>query len=367
MKKVAIGVRTLKGGTGASAIVLQTAKYFKEQGYNVDIYANKLNKELIRSYGLNPIKITLFGFSDYGKRLSFATKFDKIVKKMHYDLVIGHGDILHQDILFLHNVVFLANQLIVDENSKKIDTVGRFHNKIFSEGSFKHIVANSNLMKNELIHRYKIDENKIIVVYPGSDLSKFNIDAKIQERDNIRKKYNIGKNTIVVGLITSGNFRKRGVKLFLKACNLLDKDKKDIKFLLVGKEKHIDDYLNILNKDTKEKLLYFPSYKNIEELFYMLDFFVLPAFIEEFGLVVNEAIACGVVPIIGPNVGAGEKISNFREYMILEDTNENEIVQKIEYLLENQELVEKIIRSNFEVIKNSDWIEYNRKIEQLIS
>jgi len=46
MKKIAIGVRTLKGGTGASAIVLNTAKHLISLRNKVDIYANKIDERL---------------------------------------------------------------------------------------------------------------------------------------------------------------------------------------------------------------------------------------------------------------------------------------------------------------------------------
>jgi UDP-glucose:(heptosyl)LPS alpha-1,3-glucosyltransferase len=222
--KAAIGVRTLKGGTGASAIVLNTASYLHHIGYEVDVYANKLNENLIKNYGLNPIKINTFGFGDYGKRKSFANKFEKVIKSKKYDIVIGHGDVFTQDILFLHNVVHLAHQLIPNESDKKIKTVGKIHDEIFKRGNFKHVVANSMMMKQEIISRYNIEENKIKVIYPGSDFSKFSVKQRKKQRDFLRQKYGISKDEILIGLITSGNFQKRGVEVFLKACNILSKE-----------------------------------------------------------------------------------------------------------------------------------------------
>ena len=140
MKKVAIGVRTLKGKTGASAIILETASYLVQKGYQVDIYVNKFNQELINSYNLNAIKINVFGFGDYSKRKAFAKKFHKLTQKQNYDLIVGHGDIFYQDILFLHNTVFLANKLIPNEGTKKLTVLGKFMILFFNKVHLKKLL-----------------------------------------------------------------------------------------------------------------------------------------------------------------------------------------------------------------------------------
>ena len=361
MKKIAIGVRTLKGKTGASAIILETASYLVQKGYQVDIYVNKLNQKLIDSYNLNAIKINVFGFGDYSKRKAFAKKFHKLTQKQNYDLIIGHGDIFYQDILFLHNTVFLANKLIPNEGTKKINSVGKIHDFIFQQGSFKKVIANSNLMKNELINRYNLDENKIQVIYPAIDLKRFNIQNRNLRRDQLKQQFNINKNDIVIGLVTSGNFKKRGVEIFLKACDVLNEKIENVKFILVGKEKNINNYFKKLNSNLIENLIYIPSYEKIEEIFYLLDFFVLPAYFEEFGLVANEAIASGAIPILSKNIGATEKIKSFREYLILEDLNDDEVVEKILFLLNNPNIFQKIASTLFKEVENYSWQEYSKK------
>ncbi len=360
MKKVAIAIRTLQGGTGASAIILNQIKYFSQQNYIVDVYSYKFNTDLIKKHGGNPIKINIniFAFTDYQKRKSFANKFELIVKQQDYNLIIGHGDVFYQDILFMHNTIHLANKLVPYSNNKKIFSVGKIHDEIFAHGIYKICIANSYLMQKEFINRYKISTNNIKVIYPALDLNRFNLTVKNKTRDISRHEHGIKETDIVIGLISSGDFQKRGVDIFLQAINKLSNYYSNLKFVLVGKEKNINLYFDHLNINSKQNLVYYSNYDLIENLFFMLDIFILPSYLEEFGLVVSEAIASGVVSIVGSNVGANEKLTKYREHIILNEITVDEVINKLTFFIDNPNKIKEIANFYIENYKPISWNEY---------
>ena len=64
-------------------------------------------------------------------------------------------------------------------------------------------------------------------------------------------------------------------------------------------------------QNSKSSIVYFPGFRQIEELprFYAhAGCFVHPAFEEPWGLVINEAMACGLPVLSGNNVGAAEEL-----------------------------------------------------------
>jgi len=363
MKRVAIEARTLMGCTGASAIVLEHARFLACHGCSVDIFSEKTEHGLAKSVGARSVLVKSFGFTDYGKRRSFALNVQKIIEKNQYDLVIGNGSLLRQDVVFLHNLVHRAHDLIPGESKKKIASVGRLHAEFLSAAQFKLLIANSNMMKADLIDRYHIPANKIITVYPGNDLSRFSVEKRLASREQSRITLGIVNHEMLIGLITSGNFEKRGVAPFCKALNLIpDEMISTFKFLVVGKENNFNSYRALLKPSVRERVIHVPQEKRIELLYYALDLYILPAYIEEFGLVIQEAMACGLPIITTKNVGASELLPPDQAHYILDDIEPKLLSERLLELAGDAETMGRLGRLNASAAVNNSWTIYNEQI-----
>src|SRR5690606_37956886 len=125
---------------------------------------------------------------------------EKWVRKNRPDLVIGHGDILNQDILFIHNCVHLAHERIEGRDLPKDHEVGRIHEAIFNQGTYKLLVCNSQMMKDDLVRRFNVDPGKAVVIYPEVNLEKFKVSDKKAVRREWRSKFNFTDEDFVIGL-----------------------------------------------------------------------------------------------------------------------------------------------------------------------
>ncbi len=146
---------------------LEHGRLLKEHGFEVDIIGQYVNIQRVRDNGANPIVVKTWFKKGYSRRISFDRKVTRLLKKNNYDLVFGHGDNFHQDILFPHNCVHLAHELVHGSPLDSNDSVGLIHAELFQNGTFKQIIANSYLMKNDLIERFNIETDLIDVVHPG--------------------------------------------------------------------------------------------------------------------------------------------------------------------------------------------------------
>ena len=358
MKIVLIAKQNIeKTYSGATRTVYEQIKYFKGLGHEVHVVGELINKKDLEKSGAIAHKThRWFWQKKFKRRLQFSKAAQALAKNLSADLVIGHGDLQYQDIFLLHNSVHLAEEKI---NGKKLDSsteMYQIHTPILKNQQFKKIIANSEIMKNDLIARFDIPESKISVIYPAVDTESFK-NFSLEKKHALKKSFNFSEDEYLVGLVTSGNFKKRGVDRFFKAIDLLD-EKLALKtnFILVGKDKLSPYMQELLDKNKyKSRIHILPVISNVDDYFNALDIFVLPARIEEFGRVVAEAMSCGCPVITTKWVGASELLDSESKEFVFEGEDVSEFASLMSRLLDDSKLKQTIGELNSKsVIKGSE-------------
>lgn len=366
MKTILIAKQNLeKTYSGACRSVHEEIKYFNALGHKVHTIAENSNDKDIIASGATPHKSKrYFWQKKFKRRLQFSNESIKLAKKLNADLIIGHGDLQFPDVHFIHNCVHLASEKIDGKLLPESDEMYQTHTPIFDNRQFKHIVANSIIAKDELIKRFQINEKDISVIYPAVDENRFK-KLGLEKRNKIRTKLGIKKEEFLIGLITSGNFKKRGVDRFFNAINLIPKDLAEKShFIFVGKDKLPPKYQEILdNSPYKDRVKLLPIIDNVEEYFNALDIFVLPARIEEFGRVVAEAMACGSPVITTKWVGASELMTGKSSQFIYDGEDNTELSKLMEKLLRDSDLREEVSNLNQKSIAEIYESKLNKKLD----
>lgn len=326
-KKVLISIlQVFKSAAGASRNTHEQIRYFVSKGHEVHVVADKIDADQVKKSGGIAHKTLPWINTGAFRRKWYDFHTRRLINKIKPDLIIGHGDLQNQDVLCLHNSVHLASELIHGKELPANAEMFKIHTPILREKKFKHIIANSNLMKNDLHKRFDIPLKDITVVYPAYDEKKF-FPLSDDERAVKRREYGLDEEDICLGLITSGNFKKRGVDLFIKALkDLSPQITGNLKVWIVGKDKP-------LIHDTSVEIEFKPVIENVEDYYHCLDLFVLPARIEEFGRVLLEAMACGCPVLTTKNVGAAELIQGRARELIIADLTAKNLKEKIEHFL----------------------------------
>jgi UDP-glucose:(heptosyl)LPS alpha-1,3-glucosyltransferase len=77
------------------------------------------------------------------------------------------------------------------------------------------VVANSSLVAAALHEHFGLVRERVTVLHPGFDARRYSLQRAAQLRESARRALGVGADAPLVGLVTSGDFAKRGLDLFL--------------------------------------------------------------------------------------------------------------------------------------------------------
>ena len=334
MPTAVIAIRNLNKTTGAARIALQQISILNNMGYRVTVICEKVNRKIIASYSADLKIIKKIPLSSYIRRLWFSKRANAWCQHKKPSLIISHGDMENANIIFMHNCVDLAQEITHPNDTKKQKSASKIHKRILSKSNYQYVVANSQLMANDLSTRYAIPAQKIKVFYPGFDQQQFNETKKILFRQKKRDELGIKEEENLIGLITSGDFKKRNLDLFIEISKDLTKKTNNLyRFLVIG-QGEIETYKEkTVRLGVDQYFIWKKTVPEVEQYYAALDLFVLPAHIEEFGCVILEAMACSTLTLVSERVGAGELLKGELSDLIVKGYLSDQWAQKIESLM----------------------------------
>ncbi|VVS90562.1 glycosyltransferase family 4 protein [Desulfoluna spongiiphila] len=159
-----------------------------------------------------------------------------------------------------------------------------------------------------------------------------------ERKATLRKQYGLGTSfTIgVVARIEEG----KGQYLLIDAIKTLKQEGAEAKALLVGDAmaaSYLEDLKTGLSRDGLASNIVFTGFvNNVQELMQICDVIALPPEEETFGLVLIEAMKCGVA-VIGSNRGGPlEIIEDHQSGLLFESLDSHDLADKIGFLLTNE-------------------------------
>mgnify|MGYP000220371426 CR=1 FL=1 len=209
----------------------------------------------------------------------------------------------------------------------------------------KKIIANSNMIKTEIINTFNIKPEKIEVIYNGVNLEKPDFKTSYK---NVGKEFKLykSKGQKVFVYVGSG-FKRKGVEEFLEILSKLEY--KNFKAFIIGKEKRMQSYKEKSKElGIENKVVFTGPRTDVKDFYTVADIFLFPTRYEPFSNVVLEAMNYSNVVITTKQNGAHEILP---EEFIMENSKDFSIVKTIDTLLEDDKKLNKIKYNNMQTVK----------------
>lgn len=249
---------------------------------------------------------------------------------------------------------------------------GRLHQYFYYKVLLKRIINNSNLIitvsentKKDILKEYKVNEDKVKVIYNGFDEIKESID-KEYSKNYIKDKFNIENYILMVGI----HYKYKNLHSVIEA---YDRNKEVLKVPLVivgGTEgsygKELIKLVNKKNLNDKVKFLGFVTNEDKNLLYQAAKLFIYPSLYEGFGLPVLEAMSNGTVVACSNSSSLPEVVGD-AAYMF-DPNNLYEIESALLTMtnISNEEYIEYMLKSRRQLEKFS-WDKCANEILEAIN
>jgi len=197
-------------------------------------------------------------------------------------------------------------------------------------------ITPSNFMKRDLMKYGGVDPGKIRVIPYGVNLNRFRPDA--ETRSVVRGRLGLSEDEPLISF-SGWDLARKGLFTMIRALPFIPR----AKLLVLGRENLPVPFLALAGRLGVMSRLLSVFTRRTEDYYVASDVSVLPSLYDSFGLVVLEAMACGVPTVASPRAGASELLTDGKDgYVLKQPDNHQLLAETVNSILGSGRLREKI-------------------------
>jgi glycosyltransferase involved in cell wall biosynthesis len=220
-------------------------------------------------------------------------------------------------------------------------TIYRFMDRLSERYVEKFIVVSESL-KNTLIKGRRIPPHRVVKIYNGIELDKYNPKLK---KTSFRNNWGIPPAAPIVGAIGRMVWQK-GFEFFIKAIPEIVEFTPDTRFLLVGDGPLRPNLENLARKlNVYDRIIFTGFRSDIPDLLSTMDVLAVPSVQEGFPMITLEAMAMAK-PVVATQIqGITEQIVDGKEGVLIPPRNPEALARTVQRLITDRELSARLGRT----------------------
>jgi len=299
---------------------LRIAMVCQSRGHSIDVYTMHWEGDRPEGFTINILKPR--GLTNHARSRDFARQVMAQLAVSKCDLIVGFSRMPGLDVYYAADSCYrekvLSNRPLLSRFGGRFRIYSAMERAVFAAESKTEILLIAEAEKAKFMRHYETPEERFHLLPPGIERNRVApLDAP-EIRRALRSEFGLNSEDFMLLLIGS-RFRTKGVDRAIKALSALPQRLKERAGLyIVGQDKP-DSYIHLARRLGVENNVYFLGGRpDIPRFLLGADLLVHPAYIENTGTVLIEAIAAGL-PILASKVcgyagyieraGAGKLIS----------------------------------------------------------
>ncbi|MFC1624271.1 glycosyltransferase family 4 protein [Candidatus Omnitrophota bacterium] len=332
---------------GITSYTVTLAKALKAEGNEVFVASSGgiLVPELAAG-GVSHIKVNMLTKSEMSPKIFRAIfEIQKIVKTLDIDII-------HAQTRVTQVVGFFVSRscrrgFVTTCHGFFRRNIGRILFPLWGD----RVVAISDAVRQHLIDDFRVNKNRISLIYNGIDVKKFLRDFSENERNDLKDRFGIRRDHSVIGTIARFTPDK-GHDVLLKAFLEILKEKPNVQLVFVGDGKERSKMIELTQRfGLSENVIFVKPQLNTVNVLSIIDVFMfVPRRKEGLGLGLLEAQASGKPAVVTNVGGIPNVIKDGVNGFIVEPSKPERLVEPTLKLLKDKELYKRMSSAGREVV-----------------
>ncbi|MGE5469021.1 MAG: glycosyltransferase family 4 protein, partial [Ignavibacteria bacterium] len=267
--------------------------------------------------GAGVLKVDPFYLGRTWRDVGFAFQVQQIIAAGTFDLVQSHeripgchvfraGDGVHATWLELRDRARGGLAKLLTRQSPWHNYVKQAEEQMFRHPNLRAVICNSQMVKEDIVRRFRVADDKLHVIHNGVDLERFHPGLRDEHRARVRAELALPADAPVVLFVGSG-FERKGVPMLLRALAAMKRG--DTQLVVVGKDRHQRGAEALARKlGVAERVRFLGGQEDVRPYYGAADLFCLPSLYDPMPNAALEAFACGLPVVASATSGAAELI-----------------------------------------------------------
>jgi UDP-glucose:(heptosyl)LPS alpha-1,3-glucosyltransferase len=285
------------------------------------------------------------------RQLSFVRRTARRLRSGRFDASVACGRGIAEDIIWAHtgshpatmmgavrtyyyNPLLRTLRRYQDRYSAKSWVYAWIERRCFARRPSPYLIAVSEMEAREYEQFYGVERGRIRVAYSLVDVRRFSPETRQPLRQAARARLGLKDESAI--LFVGQNFKRKGLRLLVEAAALLAQRGHSFRVLVGGGSlRQGRPYMALAEKlGCASAIQLLGPTRSVEEWYAAADIFCLPTFYDTFGMVVLEAMACGLPVVTSRFAGVSEVIQDGETGCLLAGAHDaRELARRLEELL----------------------------------
>jgi UDP-glucose:(heptosyl)LPS alpha-1,3-glucosyltransferase len=252
--------------------------------------------------------------------MQFANDLERIQPEIGCDVLMSFeriwrcdvyraGDGVHRAWLARRRKFELPLERFVRGLNRKHREILRLEEALLANRGATRVIANSQMVKNEVADLYGYPEDKIDIVRNGVPLSQFHFDPDLREK--ARDELNVKPDEIAL-LFAGSGWERKGLRFAIAAMAMCDNRRMRLLIAGRGNQRYYKS----------KRVRFLGELPDLVPIYLASDIFILPTIYDPFSNACLEALACGLPVITTRSNGFSEIIEDGVHGSTLDSAND---------------------------------------------